>query len=455
MTIAWHTGAPDAAFAEAARRDLPVFLYWGAAWCPPCNRMRATVFERADFIALAPSFVALHIDGDSAGAQQMAERFHVRSYPTLIVMRADGTEITRLPCELDGERFVAIFKAALAARRTVAESLSAALSRERVLSDDEWRLLSLYSWDTDERQVLKSLDFAATLASMTRSCTLPDALLRLQWHALYAAATSGKGGIDQRAAVKRLEDILSDAPTVRAQMDIVTNHAVDLVRFLTVPQSAARLRLTQVWAAALEGLESDSILSLADQLAALRTRVRLSRLGAPVAGMEGVARERVARATEAACGPAMRHQIMNTAAGVLSDAGLLDEAEQLLLDELERSHSPFYFMHNLAAIAKKRGDAASAVSWYERAWETATGSATRLQWGATYLQGLIDFAPHEAPRIDQFASKMLQELDGMGDAFCQRNRTQLERIDSKLALWSGASEHAAALRQAARAAPRV
>lgn len=452
MDIDWNDGNPDAAFAKARAAGLPLFLYWGAQWCPPCNRIRATFFDRADFAQLASSFVALHIDGDSAGAQQLAERFHVRSYPTLIVFRPDGAEITRLPCELDGDRFMEILRVALAARRTVAESLSAALSRERPLSDDEWRLLSFYSWDTDERQVLKSLDFAATLASMTRACTLPDAVLRLQWHTLHAAAMSGKGGIDQRAAVKRLEETLADTQAVRAQMDIITNHAVDLARFLTVPQSPARIRLTQAWAKALERLENDPTLNLADQMAALRTRVRMSRLGAQIPDIEAVARERVARAAEAVSGPAMRHQVMNTAAGVLSDAGLLDEAERLLLDELERSHAPYFFMHNLATIAKKRGDPASAVGWYERAWETATGPATRLQWGATYLQGLIDFAPHEAPRIELFASKMLQEIDGMGDAWCQRNRTQMERMDSKLALWSGASVHASALRQAARAA---
>lgn len=450
--IDWHQGDADSAFELAASSGRPLFLYWGASWCPPCNRVRATIFNRPDFLALAPSFVALHIDGDSNGAQQMAERFHVRSYPTMIVYRPDGAEITRLPCELDGARFVEILKVALASRRTVAESLSAALSRERILADDEWRLLSFYSWDTDEQQVLKSLDFAATLASMTRTCILPDAMLRLQWHTLHAAAMSGKGGIDQRKAIKQLEETLADGPAVRAQMDIVTNHAVDLVRFLTAPGSPARMRLAQAWAAALVKLEGDSSLSLADQLAALRTRVRMSRLGEAIDDINAIARARVAEAMAAVNEPAMRHQVINTAAGLLSDAGLLDEAERLLQDELARSHSPFYFMHNLATIAKKRGDPVQALRWYEKAWESATGPATRLQWGATYLQGLIDFAPHEAQRVEQFASRMLHELDGMVDVFCQRNRTQLERIDSKLAQWSGASVHAAALRQAARSA---
>ena len=448
--IDWHTGDPDAAFALAKASGRPLFLYWGAAWCPPCNRIKASVFGRPDFLELAQSFVALHIDGDSPGAQQLAERFRLRSYPTLVVYRPDGAEVSRLPCELDGQRFVEILTVALNAHFTAAQSLSVALSRERVLSDDEWRLLSFYSWDTDEQQLIKNLDFAATVASMTRACTLPGAVVRLEWLALHAAATGGKGGVDRRAAIARLEATLAEPKEVFAQMDIVTNYAVDLVRFLTEPHTDARTRLCRNWAAALETLETDPALNIADQLAALRTRVRLSRLGAPIPLLGELARERVAAAVAAVHEPAMRHTVLNTAAGVLSDAGMLDEAEQLLLAELEGSHSPYYFMHNLAAIAKKRGDAAGAVSWYERAWQRATGPATRLQWGATYLQGLVDFAPHEAPRIDRLAHQLLQELGAMRDAFSQRNRTQLQRIEAKLGLWSGSSEHAAALRAAAR-----
>lgn len=64
--------------------------------------------------------MALQIDGDGPRAQQLAERFHVRSYPTLIVFNPAGAEITRLPCELDGARFLEIFALALSARRTVA-----------------------------------------------------------------------------------------------------------------------------------------------------------------------------------------------------------------------------------------------------------------------------------------------------------------------------------------------
>ncbi|HEU4375154.1 MAG TPA: thioredoxin family protein, partial [Telluria sp.] len=204
MAIDWQRD-PQAAFAAARAAGRPLLLYWGAAWCPPCHRSKSVTVDRPDVNALEGSFVALAIDGDSPGAQQLAAQLKLRSYPTLVVYRPDGAEVTRLPCELDGRRFVHTLELAINARFTVAESLSVALSRERKLSDDEWRLLSLYSWDTDERQLLKNLDFAAIVASLTRACTLPDAAVRLEWLGLPAAAMAGETGIDQAAAIKRLD----------------------------------------------------------------------------------------------------------------------------------------------------------------------------------------------------------------------------------------------------------
>jgi thiol-disulfide isomerase/thioredoxin len=447
--VDWFEGDAAAAFAEAQALGRPLFMYWGAQWCPPCNRIKSTTFARADFAELAGSFVALHIDGDAHGAQQLAAQYKLRSYPTLVVFAADGTEITRLPCELAGARFVRTLGLALRANYTVAQSLSAALSRERPLADDEWRLLSFYSWDTDEHQVLKNLDFAAALASMTRACTLPHAGQRLEWHALHAAAMGGKAGIDQRTVIARLGAALADPNTLAAQMDLVITYAVDLVRFLTEPGSAARTEFAQTWAAALEALESDATLDLTDRLSALRVRVRLSRLGAPIDGMAALARARVAAALAEVSDPALRHAVLNSGAGILADAGLLDEAEALLVAELGQSHSPYYFMHTLATISKKRGDAARAIDWYEQAWSGARGSATRLQWGATYLQGLMDFAPHDIARIELLSGQLMSELGHMVGPASQRNGTQLARIAEKLGVWTGRSERALALRQLA------
>ena len=99
--IAWtHASSAadvDAAFAQAKAQAKPVFVYWGASWCPPCNQVKATIFNRRDFIERSRAFVPVYVDGDSAGAQKLGARFHVSGYPTMVLFNARGDEVTRLP----------------------------------------------------------------------------------------------------------------------------------------------------------------------------------------------------------------------------------------------------------------------------------------------------------------------------------------------------------------------
>ena len=84
--IAWKNATNDAevdaAFALAKSESKPVFVYWGAKWCPPCNQVKATLFNRQDFIERSRAFVPVYVDGDSPGAQKLGARFKVSGYPT-------------------------------------------------------------------------------------------------------------------------------------------------------------------------------------------------------------------------------------------------------------------------------------------------------------------------------------------------------------------------------------
>src|ERR1700693_3652027 len=148
--IAWEKGDIDAAFAAAKAANKPVFLYWGAVWCPPCNQVKATIFNRQDFIDRSRFFVPVYLDGDTKSAQKLGARFKVSGYPTMILFKPDGTEITRLPGEVDADQYMRVLAMGMNGARPVKDTLAAALgSGNAKLSPDDWRLLAYYSWDTD------------------------------------------------------------------------------------------------------------------------------------------------------------------------------------------------------------------------------------------------------------------------------------------------------------------
>lgn len=436
----------EAAFAEARTRARPVFLYWGAVWCPPCNQVKSTIFTRGDFIEQSRRFVPVYLDGDMPSAQKLGKRFRVSGYPTMILLRPDGTEVTRLAGAVDPAKYLQLLAHGLSGGQTARQALEAALRGEKISADD-WRLLAYYSWETDEQQLVSRGDLATTLGRLARACPadLRESAARLWLQAAGAGAANAAkhkvpGAIQPAMALERLRELIAAPELARAHFDLVTGQADDLVGYATAPKSAARAQLTAAWTEALDRLSADASLPSAGRVWTVSAKValfRLERKDAPLpAALLQQLRDEVARADRATTDVNERQSVINSAGYALAQAGLLDESDALLKAELARSHSPYYHMLGLASNAKKRGDRGAAIEWARQAYETARGQATRLQWGGSYLAYLIELAPGDAARIEAAAQAVIAELDQSPDAFFARNRSVLQRMHDRLLKWN-------------------
>jgi len=450
--IAWQTGDVDAVFAAARADHKPVFLYWGAKWCPPCNQVKATIFNRQDFIERSRHFVPVYVDGDTPSAQRLGSRFKVSGYPTMILFTPDGAEITRLPGEIDADQYMQVLAMGMNGARPIKDVLASALSSGDTvragLTPDDWRMLSYYSWDTDDAQLVANGDVPATLRRLSNVCPAgqSESATRLALKAV-VAATSVKNAVahDDAPSAALFRKVLADSSAARANFDILTNSASEVASHITLPGSRSRTQLIAEWDVALARLVGDATLSTSDRLTAVTAQVQLAGIdlgkGALPDPLLRSVREQVARADRKTTDPYARQTVISTAADALAEAGLTTESDALLESELTRSHSPYYYMLGLAANAKKRGDKAAALDWYEKAYAAADGPATRLQWGASYVNALVELAPQDNRRIETAASHVIGELDAKPDTFFGRNQKSLERMGKKLAAWNKGNLH--------------
>ena len=455
--IDWYPGGVDAAFAAAKASGKPLFLYWGAEWCPPCAQIKATIFSRREFQERSRLFVPVYLDGDTPSAQKYGEKFGIVGYPTMILFRPEGTEITRLPGGVDIRLYAKILDVALASARPVADILAAARQGGETAQND-WKLLAYYDWATDNGHVLPQAERTATFRQLAARCPaeIEADCSRLFFEYLSSAARGAKDskkpafdGLERADARRKLLTLIDQPSVQQANVEHLLYASPDVVGALSDAGTPERRQLTTAWSAALDtlaALKGEGALSTKEQLNVLRGRVLLAKLDAPDGPLPPAlldeARRAVARVDATVTEPAARTAAINAAVGLYWEAGLDAEGNQLLTAELGKSKTPYYFMLDLADLAEKVGRKDEAVQWLGRAYHDAKGPATRFQWGYNYLTGMIEMTPGNVKGIEQAGLDVLGELDGSPDAFYQRTRIRLEQLSDQLLDWGRTGEAA-------------
>jgi hypothetical protein len=359
--------------------------------------------------------------------------------------------VTRLAGSVEAAKYMQLLDRGLSGGHSARQALDAALAGKPIPAED-WRMLAFYSWSTDDGQLVAEKDAPATLLKLASACPAEqrESSSRLVLQALWSTAQlkDGKPKFDRADAIGSLKSLLAQPQMVRDNSDLLGWGADDIVGLLTAPGSRERTDLVAQLDSALDRLAVDATLSTSGRLYALFGKVSLVRLdnkdGPVPAALAEQVRSEVARADRDTSSPDERQAVITLAGALLARAGLLDESDALLQAELKRSHSPYYYMSQLASNARKRGTPegrAAAIDWSLRAYESAQGTATRLRWGGSYVNALLELSPQDDRAIERAAKQVIGELGAEAVALTGNNRAVLERMSKRLVAWNKDGRH--------------
>jgi thioredoxin 1 len=94
--IQFFKGTFAAALEKAQAENKPIFLDIYATWCGPCKRLKKKTFsakEVGDYYNA--NFINITIDGETNEGRELANKYAIQGYPTLLILDKNGKQLTK------------------------------------------------------------------------------------------------------------------------------------------------------------------------------------------------------------------------------------------------------------------------------------------------------------------------------------------------------------------------
>ncbi|HDR51695.1 MAG TPA: thioredoxin family protein [Mariniphaga anaerophila] len=107
--IEFHQGSWSEALKKAQQEKKPVFLDVYATWYGPCKMLKARTFpneEVGEFYNA--NFINVAVDGEKGEGLELARKYKVRGYPTLLYIDSEGKVIAQTAGYRNPKQFIQI-----------------------------------------------------------------------------------------------------------------------------------------------------------------------------------------------------------------------------------------------------------------------------------------------------------------------------------------------------------
>ena len=108
--VDWVQPPFDDILKKAQKENKHIFIDFYTTWCGPCKTLDKVTYKDEKVAGYLNSIVAVKYDAEKGEGEELAKRFKVKMFPSLVLLGPDGKEVDRHIGYLDPEGFIDVIE---------------------------------------------------------------------------------------------------------------------------------------------------------------------------------------------------------------------------------------------------------------------------------------------------------------------------------------------------------